>query len=36
VIQFPAYRLPSSYLLIIVFALFNALWLYWLRRLNRA
>ncbi len=36
VLQFPAYRLPSSYLLIIIFALFNALWLYWLRRLNRA
>jgi hypothetical protein len=35
-VQFPAYRLPSSYLLVIVFALFNALWLYWLRRLNRA
>lgn len=35
-IQFPAYRLPASYALIVIFALFYALWLYWLRRLNRA
>ncbi len=36
VAQYPALRLPASYLVLAIFALFNVLWAYWLRRLNHA
>ncbi len=35
VVQYPSFRIPISYVLIIIFVAFNVLWGYWRRRIKQ-